>query len=61
MAKKRRGPPRWLTNKDGSAWGPPECTLDLFVCPACGTVFGSITDRTEREKFRYREPRIDER
>jgi hypothetical protein len=32
-----------------------------IVCPVCGAVFRSITDRTEREKFRYREPRPDER
>jgi hypothetical protein len=34
--------------------------IDL-VCPACGTVFGSITDPKELRKFRYREPRPDER
>ena len=32
-----------------------------FVCPSCGAVFGSITDRTELAKFRYNEPRPDER
>jgi hypothetical protein len=32
-----------------------------FVCPTCGAVLGSITDRKELEKFRYREPRPDER
>jgi hypothetical protein len=32
-----------------------------IVCPNCGAVFHSITDRKELEKFRYREPRIDER
>ena len=32
-----------------------------FVCPSCGAVFHSITDRKELAKFRYREPRIDER
>jgi hypothetical protein len=32
-----------------------------IVCPICGAVFNSITDRKELEKFRYREPNIDER
>jgi hypothetical protein len=32
-----------------------------FVCPACGAVFGSITDPKELAKFRYRDPRPDER
>ena len=32
-----------------------------IVCPECGAVFHSITGRKELEKFRYREPRIDER
>jgi hypothetical protein len=32
-----------------------------FVCPRCGTVFGSITDRKALEKFRYRPPHVDER
>jgi len=32
-----------------------------FVCPSCGEVFGSITDRMELEKFRFREPNPDER
>ena len=31
-----------------------------FVCPRCGSVFGSITDRATLRKFRYGEPRIDE-
>jgi hypothetical protein len=34
--------------------------IDL-VCPVCGSVLGSITDRKELAKFRYREPRPDER
>ena len=32
-----------------------------IVCPVCGALFSSITDRKELEKFRYREPRVDER
>jgi hypothetical protein len=32
-----------------------------IACPVCGAVFNSITDRKELEKFRYREPRPDER
>jgi hypothetical protein len=32
-----------------------------IVCPRCGAVFHSITDRKQLAKFRYREPRIDER
>ena len=32
-----------------------------IVCPSCGAVFSSITDRKELAKFRFREPRIDER
>ena len=32
-----------------------------IVCPKCGEMFNSITDRKELAKFRYREPRIDER
>jgi hypothetical protein len=32
-----------------------------IVCPVCGVVFNSITGHPEREKFRYREPRPDER
>jgi hypothetical protein len=32
-----------------------------IVCPVCGAVFNSITDRKELEKFRFREPRPDER
>jgi len=34
--------------------------IDL-VCPLCGALFGSITDRKELEKFRFREPSPDER
>ena len=32
-----------------------------IVCPTCGAVFNSITDPKELAKFRYREPRPDER
>jgi hypothetical protein len=32
-----------------------------FVCPECGQMFGSITEPKELAKFRYREPRPDER
>jgi hypothetical protein len=32
-----------------------------IACPRCGAVFNSITDRKELAKFRYREPRPDER
>ena len=32
-----------------------------IVCPECGVVFNSIHDPRELAKFRYREPRIDER
>lgn len=32
-----------------------------IVCSQCGAVFNSIADRRELEKFRYREPNIDER
>jgi hypothetical protein len=32
-----------------------------IVCPSCGALFSSITDRKALEKFRYREPRVDER
>ena len=32
-----------------------------IVCPQCGAVFNSISDRRELAKFRYREPRPDER
>jgi hypothetical protein len=35
-------------------------SIDI-VCPVCGALFSSITDRKALEKFRYREPRIDER
>jgi hypothetical protein len=30
------------------------------VCPTCGTVFESITDRETRERFRYEEPHIED-
>ena len=32
-----------------------------ILCPSCGTVFDSITDPVELEKFRYGEPQIGER
>lgn len=32
-----------------------------IVCPTCGALFNSITGRKELAKFRYREPRTDER
>ena len=32
-----------------------------FVCLRCGAFFEPITDRRVLRKFRYREPRIDER
>ncbi|HJZ54383.1 MAG TPA: hypothetical protein VKE74_05470 [Gemmataceae bacterium] len=32
-----------------------------IVCTKCGALFNSITDRRALEKFRYREPRSDER
>ena len=32
-----------------------------IVCPTCGALFNSITDPEELAKFRYREPRRDER
>jgi len=35
-------------------------SIDI-VCPKCGAVFNSITDRESLEKFRFREPNIDER
>ena len=32
-----------------------------FICPDCGTVVGSITDRPTLKKFRFHEPRPHER
>jgi hypothetical protein len=32
-----------------------------IVCPSCGAVFRSITDRAELAKYRYREPDRGER
>jgi hypothetical protein len=32
-----------------------------IVCPTCGALFNSITDRKTLRKFRYDEPRLDER
>ena len=52
-----------------SAWGelafsfaftPLPTSID-YVCSVCGEVVGTVTDRETLQRFRYRDPRPDQR
>lgn len=61
--------PRVRPEKEYSFWGQlifglmytPLPTAIKYRCGVCKSVVGEITDPALLEKFRYREPRMDER
>jgi hypothetical protein len=64
-----RNNPRVGVVRHYSAWGelafsflftPLPTSID-YVCGVCGEVIGTVTDRETLQRFRYRDPRPNER